>query len=149
MAGRKKGEKVTEELEGMLAERGGKPWLKKNVFPKDDLAKIDAFLKKEGGKGYIRLAAWGCSRELKKKKPDLYFAIQKFLFEAGYPKKMIEGEISLPVHVIFELVRTPAELKKPSEIAEGTVIELKEEDYKVYEGTGTEASDTADTVATD
>ena len=149
MTGRKKGEKVTEQLEGMLGERGGKPWLKKNVFPKDDIAAIDAFLKKEGGKGYIRLAAWGCSRELKKKKPDLYFAIQKFLFEAGYPKKMIEGEISLPVHVTFELVKTPKELEKPSELAEGVVIELKEEDYKVYEGTRTEEADTADAVAVD
>ena len=143
MPGRKKGEKVTEELERRLAKAGGKPWLKKNVFPKDDLAAIDAFLKKEGGKGYTRLAAWGCSRDLKKKKPDLYFAIQKFLFEAGYPKKMIEGEISVPVRVIFELVKTPQELEKPNLLAEGTVIELKEEDFKVYEGTGTEAADTA------
>ena len=140
MAGRKKGEKVTEELDGMLAERGGKPWLKKHVFPKDDLAKIDAFLKREGGKGYVRLAAWGCSRELKKKKPDLYFAIQKFLFEAGYPKKMIEGEISLPVRVTFELVKTPAELEKPDLLAEGKIIEIKDEDFRV------EATDTTDTI---
>jgi len=143
MAGRKKGEKVTEELEGMLAERGGKPWLRKNVFPKDDLAKIDAFLKKEGGKGYIRLAAWGCSRELKKKKPDLYFAIQKFLFEAGYPKKLIEGDVVLPIRVMFELVRTPQELEKPSLLTEGKVIEIKDEDFRV------EATDTANAVAVD
>ena len=143
MAGRKKGEKVTEELEGMLAERGGKPWLRKNVFPKDDLAKIDAFLKKEGGKGYIRLAAWGCSRELKKKKPDLYFAIQKFLFEAGYPKKLIEGDVVLPIRVMFELVRTPQELEKPSLLIEGKVIEIKDEDFRV------EATDTANAVAVD
>jgi len=143
MGGRKKGEKVTEELEGMLAERGGKPWLRKNVFPKDDLAKIDAFLKKEGGKGYIRLAAWGCSRELKKKKPDLYFAIQKFLFEAGYPKKLIEGDVVLPIRVMFELVRTPQELEKPSLLIEGKVIEIKDEDFRV------EATDTADAVAVD
>lgn len=143
MAGRKKGEKVTEELEGMLAERGGKPWLKKHVFPKDDIAAIDTFLKKEGGKGYVRLAAWGCSRELKKKKPELYFSIQKFLFEAGYPKKMIEGEISLPVRVTFELVRTPQGLEKPSLLTEGKVIEIKDEDFRV------EATDTANTVAAD
>ena len=143
---RKKGAKVTEQLEGMLTERGGKPWLKKNVFPKDDIAQIDAFLKKEGGKGYVRLAAWGCSRDLKRKKPELYFAIQKFLYEAGYPKKMFEEGITLPVKVSFEIVRTPQELEKPSELAEGKVIELKEEDYIVYEGTGTEEAVTADTV---
>lgn len=143
MPGRKKGEKVTEELEGMLAERGGKPWLKKHVFPKDDLAAIDTFLKKEGGKGYVRLAAWGCSRELKKKKPDLYFAIQKFLFEAGYPKKLIEGDIIPPIRVMFELVRTPQELEKPSLITEGKVIEIKDEDFRV------EATDTANAVAVD
>ena len=142
MAGRKKGEKVTEELEGMLTERGGKPWLKKNVFPKDDLAAIDAFLKKEGGKGYVRLAAWACSRELKKKKPELYFNLQKFLYEAGYPKKMFEEGVTLPVRVSFEIVRTPQELEEPNLLAEGKVIEV--EDF--YEGTGTEASVTADTV---
>lgn len=146
MAGRKRGEKVTEELNEMLTKAGGKPWLKKGTFPKDDAVAIDTFLKKEGGKGYMRLAAWGSSRELKKKKPDLYFALQKFLFEAGYPKKLIEGELSLPVHVTFELVRTPQELEKPSEIAEGTVVELKEEDYKIYEGTGIKETDTADAV---
>lgn len=146
---RKRGDKTAEELEGMIKEAGGRPWLKKGKFPKDDLVAIDAFLKKEGGRGYMRLAAWASNRELKKKKPDLYFNLQKFLFEAGYPKKLIEGEISLPVKVTFELVKTPKELEKPSELAEGTVIELKEEDFKVYEGTGTEAADIADTITTD
>ena len=146
---RKKGAKVTEQLEGMLKERGGKPWLKKNVFPKDDIAAIDAFLKREGGKGYVRLAAWGCSRKLKASKPDLYFAIQKFLFEAGYPKKMIEGEISLPVKVSFELVRTPAELEKPNLLAEGKVIELQEGEFEIHEGIGTEEADITDAVTVD
>ena len=140
---RKRGDKTAEELEGMIKEAGGRPWLKKGKFPKDDLVAIDTFLKKEGGRGYMRLAAWASNRELKKKKPDLYFNLQKFLFEAGYPKKLIEGEISLPVKVSFELVKTPQELEKPSLITEGKVIELSDESFRV------EAADTADTITTD
>ena len=140
---RKRGDKTAEELEGMIKEAGGRPWLKKGKFPKDDLVAIDTFLKKEGGRGYMRLAAWASNRELKKKKPDLYFNLQKFLFEAGYPKKLIEGEISLPVKVSFELVKTPQELEKPSLITEGKVIELSDESFRV------EAADTADPVTTD
>ena len=141
MANRKRGDKTAEELEGMIKEAGGRPWLKKGKFPKDDLVAIDTFLKKEGGRGYMRLAAWASNRELKKKKPDLYFNLQKFLFEAGYPKKLIEGEISLPVKVTFELVRTPQELEKPSLLTEGKITEY--EDFRV------EATDTADSIRVD
>ena len=86
----------------------------------------------------MRLAAWASSRELKKKKPDLYFNLQKFLFEAGYPKKLIEGDVSFPVHVKFELVRTPMELEKPSILVEPKLIE--------YESSGIEEADTTEPV---
>jgi len=140
MANRKKGEKVLEQLDEVLTRQirsnhqRGAP-LAKTKFPTEAQA-IDAFLKREGGKAYMRLAAWARSRELKQKKPDLFYTIQKFLFDAGYPKKLIEGEISLPVKVSFELVKTPQELESPSLLVEAKVID---EDVNVEEADFTDA----------
>ena len=93
----------------------------------------------------MRLAAMARSIELKKKKPELYAELQKYLWEIAYgkAKQQIGGEVSLPIKVTFELVKTPQELEDVKLIGEAKVRELTHEDIRI------EATDTPDAVAVD
>ena len=148
MGNRKRGEKATEQLNAVLVKAGGRP-LQRSAFPKDLEAQV-IFLKRRGGEGYMRLAAMARSKGLKAKKPELYAELQKYLWEIAYgkAKQQIGGEVSLPIKVTFELVKTPQELEKPSLIAEPVVKELPGLIEINAESIRVEAPDSPDAVET-
>jgi len=151
---RKKNEKVKEQLDYVLRqqpqERRGRPF-SKTRFPSEDIEAIVDFLKEKGGEGYMRLAAMARDTKLRKNNPRLYADLQQWLYEAGYGKHKtrVESEVNLPVKIVFEVVKTPQEITKPSLIVEGQVKELTEGEAESYESTRSQASVIADADGTD
>lgn len=116
--------KTTEERLGELLKEVGGRGFKKGKFPKEAEA-INRFKEEQAGRGYMRLAAFAQQRELRKRKPELYVALQQWLWEAhfGKAKAAIEGKLDIPVRISFEVVKNPVEIEASKLITEGEIIE--------------------------
>ena len=141
---------MNKEIE--VKRKRGRPF-KATTFPdaKNDEA-VAEYKHASAIEGYERVRRMAQDSKLRKSKPHVYADINRWLWEVseGKPTVKTSSEVKLPVHVTFELVKTPQKQRKPAEIIEAEVKELPvSTDLINYESIGTEETVVADTTGTD